>query len=398
MSTSNIAPKGFLFSSATAGIKETGSPDLALIFSATKADSAAVFTKNKVKAAPVYVSREKLKNGYCQSIIVNSGNANAATGEAGLEDAKDMCFFTAKCLNLDEDDVLVASTGVIGRRLNIQKIKTALPELCHSLKAGDVNGFAKAIMTTDKFPKVSHRVVSIKGVDVTICGIVKGAGMIMPNMATMLGFILTDAYIDHKLLGSLLIKSVDETFNRMTVDGDTSTNDMVLMMANGESGADEILDGSAEYDAFYSAARDVMYDLSVLIAKDGEGATKLIRINTLGADTEKEAVNVSRTIANSLLVKTAFFGEDANVGRLLMAIGNSDAKIFPNEIDIYINSIPIVKGSMITSRLDSKEITDALKGAEIEVNVDLNVGSARAQIVTCDLSYDYVKINADYTT
>jgi glutamate N-acetyltransferase/amino-acid N-acetyltransferase len=396
--TTKLNINGFLFSAVKAGIKKSGEPDLALVFSKTKASAAAVFTKNAIKAAPVYISMEKIKSGYCQGIIVNSGNANAATGAAGLEDAGDMAFYAAQCLNLDEDDVLVASTGVIGERLDIQKVKRALPKLCRSLEPVKIEEFAKAIMTTDTFPKISQKTIKIKEKDVTICGVAKGAGMIMPNMATMLGFVMTDALVEHKYLHTILKKCVDETFNKVTVDGDTSTNDMVVIMANGESAADEIAEDSADSAVFCKAVRDVMHDLCVMIAKDGEGATKLITITTVRAQTEQDAENVSRKIANSPLVKTAFFGEDANVGRLLMAIGNADAKIYPNEIDIYINDIQIVNKSLVTSKKGGENVSEALKGDKINVTVDLNVGHARAQIITCDLSYDYIKINSLYTT
>jgi glutamate N-acetyltransferase/amino-acid N-acetyltransferase len=398
MTTNKININGFLFSAVKAGIKKSGESDLALIFSKTKASAAAVFTKNAVKAAPIYISTEKIRSGHCQGIIVNSGNANAATGVKGLEDAKDMAFYAAQCLNLDEDDVLVASTGVIGERLDIQKVKRALPELCRSLEPGKIEEFAKAIMTTDTFPKISQKTVKIKEKDVTICGVAKGAGMIMPNMATMLGFVMTDANVEHKYLRTILKEGVDETFNKVTVDGDTSTNDMVVIMANGESGADMITEDSKESDTFYKAVRDVMYELSVMLAKDGEGATKLITITTVGAQTEQDADNVSRRVANSPLVKTAFFGEDANVGRLLMAVGSADAKIYPNEIDIYINDIQIVKKSMVAREKNEKKVTAALKGNQINVTVDLNVGHAHTKIITCDLTHDYIKINSLYTT
>ncbi len=290
--------KGFLFSFANAKIKESGKPDLGLIFSTVKATAAAVFTKNAIKAAPVYISIDKLKSGFCQGVIVNSGNANAATGEEGLADAKSMAFYAAKCLNLDEDDVVVASTGVIGKRLEIKKIKGALPALCHSLAPDRIVDFAESIMTTDTFHKISHRAIQHGDNKVVVCGIAKGAGMIMPNMATMLGFILTDAAVEHRYLDEILRQCVDKTFNRITVDGDTSTNDMVLIMANGESGAANITKGSDEAAAFVDAVQAVMYDLSEMIVKDGEGATKLLKVITTGAKSAKDAENVSRTIAN----------------------------------------------------------------------------------------------------
>jgi glutamate N-acetyltransferase/amino-acid N-acetyltransferase len=400
----NVVPKkshnvkGFLFSAVKAGIKKKDALDLGLILSKTKASAAAVFTKNAVKAAPVHISIDKIKSGYCKGVIVNSGNANAATGDAGLDDARDMALFAAHYLNVDEDDILVSSTGVIGKKLEIKKIKKKIPELCNSLRPDGAEDFAKAIMTTDTFLKVSQRTFKASDKDVTVFGAAKGSGMIMPNLATMLSFVVTDASIEPKYLRTILKRCVDITFNRLTVDGDTSTNDMVLLMANGESGADEIVEGSPQSEAFFAAVKDVMYDLSVMIAKDGEGATKLIKIITLGAQTEDDAQRVSRKIANSPLVKTAFFGEDANVGRLLMAIGNADAKIYPNEIDIYLDDVQIVKKSMVSLEANEEMLSKIIKGDDISVTVDLNIGQAKAQILTCDLSYDYIKINAEYTT
>jgi glutamate N-acetyltransferase/amino-acid N-acetyltransferase len=390
--------KGYLFSAVKAGIKKKDNPDLGLIISDTKASCACVFTKNAVKAAPVYLSMDRVKSGSLKGIIVNSGNANAATGDAGLDDARQMAMDTAHSLNIDEDDILVASTGVIGERLDTSKIKRAIPALVRGLAPGNAADFALAIMTTDTFPKVSERTISLAGKTVTVLGVAKGSGMIMPNMATMLGFLMTDANVGHQLLNSILVDCVNDTFNKVTVDGDTSTNDMVLIMANGESGADELIPDTDDARTFIKAVHDVMYDLSVMIAKDGEGATKFIKVTTVGAASETDAENVSRSIANSPLVKTAFFGEDANVGRLIMAVGNADAKIYPNDIDIYINDVPIVKGSVVTSIELRDKISGMLKGKEIDVTVDLNVGDARAFVITCDLSYDYVKINSEYTT
>ncbi len=398
MSCSYKSAKGFLFSATKAGLKKSGNLDLALIFSKSKASAAAVFTKNAVKAAPIYISMENVKNGHCQAVIVNSGNANAATGEPGLEDAQKMAFYAAQCLNLDASDVVVASTGVIGERLNIQKIKDVLPNLCHSVEECKIDEFSRAIMTTDTFPKLAQRTIMLGEKEVIISGVAKGSGMIMPNMATMLGFIMTDAEVDHRYLNVILKERVSATFNRVTVDGDTSTNDMVLLMANGESGAKKVLPDTHEAELFCNALHEVMYDLSVMLAKDGEGATKLIKVITKGAKSESDAENVSRAVANSPLVKTAFFGEDANVGRLMMALGNADAKIYPNEIDIYINDILIVKSSLVAGDVRGENVTNALKGKEISVTVDLNVGQAMAEILTCDFSYDYVKINSEYTT
>ena len=398
MSGGSVKINGFEFSAVKAGIKKSGALDLGLIISNTKASAACVLTTNKLKAAPILLCQDRIKSGNCKGIIVNSGCANASTGEDGLADAKAMTAYVAHTLNIDEDDILVASTGVIGEQLAMQKIKSAVPELCGSLSADKLDRFSTAIMTTDTYEKVSSRTITLDGKDVTVAGVAKGSGMIMPNMATMLGFIMTDAAVEHKHLSAILTECVNMTFNRVTVDSDTSTNDMVLFMANGESGAAEITKGSPDAETFFNAAKEVMYDLAVMMAKDGEGATKLIRITTKRAKTEADADSVSRSVANSPLVKTAFFAEDANVGRLMMAIGKSDATIYPNEIDIFINDIAIVKGSRVLTADNEDELSESLKGDTINVVIILNTGEAEAEILTCDLSYDYIKINSAYRT
>lgn len=396
--------------SAVQGIKSAGihagikkfKKDFALIYSEVKAATAGVFTKNAVKAAPVLVTKEHLKssNGFCQAIVVNSGNANACTGELGLENARIMAKITANELNIDAQEVLVSSTGVIGVQLPMDTVSQGIKQVCAAvLNSNSSSDAAEAIMTTDTFPKEAAVVVEIGGRTVTIGGIAKGSGMIHPNMATMLSFIATDAAINPNMLQEVLLEAADETYNMISVDGDTSTNDMVLIMANGLAGNTLITEKNADYHLFKKALSALCLKLSELIVRDGEGATKFITVKVLNAPSVEDARKAARSVTTSALVKTAIFGEDANWGRVIMAVGNSGANFNPDIVDMYIESSAgkeqMMKNGMglAFSEENAKKI---LAQKDIDLIVDLNLGRAAATAWTCDFSYDYVKINADY--
>ncbi len=392
------APNEFFASGVHSGVKKV-KKDLALVYSGTAAHAAGVFTTNKVPAAPVIVDKlQLLKSTSFRAIIVNSGNANACTGERGLNDAWSMVTLTAKALGVDEREVLVSSTGVIGQYLPMDKISGGIVEAMSMLDADGNGSAAEAIMTTDKFLKELAVQVTIDGLEVTIGGMAKGSGMIAPNMATMLAFITTDVAIAPALLQHAVKHAADHSFNRITVDGDTSTNDMVLALANGAAGNTSIESAAdPRYDAWYEAFEYLLVRLCKMIVVDGEGATKFIEIHVLGAATEEGAVQVGRAIANSNLVKTAIHGEDANWGRILAAVGYSGIDVQPEDVEIFFGDVPILrKGYSIDfSEVDAKRV---LSQKEIVISVDLNQGDASASFWTCDLSKDYVAINANYRT
>ncbi len=389
---------GFMFSGISAGIKEGEERDLALFYSVEPATVAGVFTTNRVKAAPVLVDRARVRRGLCQAIIANSGNANACTGERGIHDARSMADATAEALGIPKGLVLVSSTGVIGKPLPMDKILSRIPGLISNLSSHALVDAVKAIMTTDRFPKVKMEKCSIGGREIRICGVAKGAGMIMPRMATMLCFVMTDVAIERESLRKALSHAAGLSFNRITVDGDTSTNDTVLILANGLAKNRPVSSKSADYSLFRDALSKVMLELAKMIVKDGEGATKLIEVRVEGARTEADAQKVALSIANSNLVKTAFFGEDANWGRIAAAIGRSGVRIKPKAFDILLNLVPVVLGGVGTEGGAQEEAQQVLKGNTVTVTVRLYQGSAHTTIYTCDLSLDYVKINAHYRT
>lgn len=390
----NTTIKGFKAAYTACGLKKNNAYDIALIYSETPAVSAALFTTNRVKAAPVILSMENIVNGSARAIIVNAGNANACTGEEGLRNAKETIRMVAEGLNILPAEVLIASTGVIGAQLDMKKIEKAIPELVKNLDPSGINGVVKAIMTTDSFPKVSTFSGSVKGVEYHIMGIAKGAGMIMPNMATMLCFIITDMNISRPLLKKALAEGVNDSFNKITVDGDTSTNDTVFVMANGKACNEE--PDEASFNEFKKGLTRIMYDLAKMIVKDGEGATKVIHINVKGASSPHDAKSAARTIANSSLVKTAFYGEDPNWGRIMAALGRSGIEMKENMVDILIDDIKIVKDGLGQGVEKEKEAAAIMKNPEIFLTVELNIGEFSDWITTCDLTHDYVSINADY--
>lgn len=389
-------PLGYKAAGIHCGIKRS-KKDLALIVSDYPATAAGVFTLNKVQAAPVVVSKKHLQESdFFNAIIVNSGNANACTGDRGIADAVSMTELTAKTMNLKSENVLVASTGVIGEFLPMDKIINGIDTIKNYLNDCDIKDAAEAIMTTDTFLKAESSTFIIDGKEVTISGIAKGSGMIHPNMATMLGFITTDAAIEKNILQSLLHKANEKTFNRIVVDGDTSTNDMVLMLANGAAGVEIAKDKNA-YELFESELFKLMKKLATDIVRDGEGATKLIEIKIEGAETENDAVKAAKAIALSPLVKTAMHGEDANWGRIIAAVGYSGIEFDPDKFEIFINGTQILQQNYIVM-LPNVEANKTLQQSHIHLTIKLNLGSASATCWTCDFSEEYVKINGSYRT
>jgi glutamate N-acetyltransferase/amino-acid N-acetyltransferase len=390
----NMAVKGFKAAGVSAGLKKSGHKDLGLIFSQHPANVAGLFTKNRVQAAPVLIDKERITSGVCQAIIVNSGNANCCTGDKGISDARNMAKLAASELGIPEELVLVASTGVIGVPLPIKKISRAIPGLVDSLARDGIDDLAKAIMTTDTAPKKTSRKIELDGNWFTISGVAKGAGMICPDMATMLCFIYTDAEVSATILKTTLIEAANRSFNRVTIDGDTSTNDTILILANGSS--EVMIHDPEQQDIFQEVLNEILLDLAKQLVRGGEGVTKLVEIIVQGTRSDEDARRIGDTIANSPLVKTAFFGEDANWGRIIAAAGRSGATIYPDKIDIYFDDVQMVKNGEGCGKNAEKSATRVLKKPEFTVTVDLNCGDGSASILTCDFSLEYVEINADY--
>lgn len=387
--------RGFTAGGIYCGIRKA-KKDLAIIRSDRPAAVAAVFTQNRTQAAPVLVDKIQLqRSSTCSALVVNSGNANACTGERGLNDAWDMVKVTARELSVPEHQVMVSSTGVIGQYLPMEKILNGIIELVPRLSGSGGQDAAEAIMTTDTYRKESAVQFTLGGSVVTIGGMAKGSGMIAPNMATMLAFITTDAVIERPLLQRALNRANRHSFNRVTVDGDMSTNDMAVVLANGAAGNVAFGEQSEEYQLFCAALEYVMIKLAKMIARDGEGATKLIEVCVKGAKTETEAEAVARSVANSNLVKTAVHGNDANWGRIMAAIGYSGAEVNPDAVEIRFNDLPVLnRGYEIV--LDEKKAAEALAGEHVMIVIDLNRGQEEARFWTCDLTKEYVHINASY--
>jgi len=390
----NNTCSGFKAAGIAAGLKKKGKKDLGLMVSEIPANVAGVFTRNRVKAAPVILDRRRIKTGVCQAIIVNSGNANCCTGEQGIRDAETMANLAASELGISEDLVLVASTGVIGESLPIEKIVAAIPTLVDSLKSEGIPDLARSIMTTDTVPKMLSAHGVVDGKTFTVTGVAKGAGMIRPDMATMLCFVCTDVKISSEILKEILVKAVNRSFNRITIDGDTSTNDTVLVMANGLSGA--VIQSPAQKDIFQKILDETFLDLAKQLVRDGEGVTKLVEIMVRNALSDSDAQKVVDTVAHSPLVKTAFFGEDANWGRIAGAVGRAGVQIDPYKIDVYFDDVQMVKAGMGQGKTVEAKATKVLKRPEFTVTIDLNSGSGSGSILTCDFSVDYIRINADY--
>ena len=394
------AAKGFTASGVHCGIRKNKTKkDLALILSEKKANAACVYTTNLVKGAPITVTKNNVADGYAQAVICNSGNANTCNAN-GIEIAEEMCALISKELGISANDIIVASTGVIGQTLDITPIAEGIPSLVKELKAESEDA-AAAIMTTDTVEKIVSYSFDINGVECKIGGIAKGSGMIHPNMATMLVFVTTDCAISSEMLQKALSEDVKDSFNMVSVDGDTSTNDMVSVMANGMAGNEEITAEGDAFDEFCKALNAVTTHLCRMIAGDGEGATKLLECIVTGADLKETAVTVSKSVICSSLFKAAMFGADANWGRVLCAIGYSGADVDVNKVDVAFKSVAgIVEVCKNGAGIDFSEETakEVLSEKEIQVLIELNSGDASATAWGCDLTYDYVKINGDYRT
>jgi glutamate N-acetyltransferase / amino-acid N-acetyltransferase len=388
------APQGFVAGSTFCGIKATNksAPDIALIFSQHKTAAAGTFTTNKVKAAPVRVSRANLASPDVRAIVANSGNANACTGVPGLQHAKRMCAATGKTLGLKAKQVLVCSTGRIGVGMPIEKIEATWGEMEKCLSRNGSSAAAHAIMTSDTYAKECAVEFSAGGKTIRIGGIAKGAGMIDPNMATMLSFITTDAAIDKRTLQKALSVAVEQSFNRITVDGDMSTNDTVLALANGAAGNKPLKYGTKEFKAFQAALDFVTRELAWMIVKDGEGVSKFVEVKVDGAASLADARKAAEAIANSTLVKCAWFGEDPNWGRIMDAIGYSGAKMREEVVDIYYDGILLVKGGML-SKTPIEKVLPIVRQKRFMITVDLNIGRADHTVYTTDFTTDYVKLN-----
>ena len=396
--TAGVAyPLGFTAAGVRAGIKKSGNLDVAVIRSEKTAAVAGVFTKNQVAAAPIRVSKIIVGTGRASAIVANAGCANACTGELGLRDAEKMCEIASTELGCHSNEVIVASTGVIGVHLPMDKmeagIKAAVKELS---REGSVNA-GNAIITTDTYSKTCATEVEIGGKEVRLGAIAKGSGMIRPDMATMLCFITTDVDIDQKLLQETLSAVNEKTFNMISVDGDMSTNDMVIVLANGMAGNAKIVDKGEDYEKFRSTLETMCTELSKRIAADGEGASKFLTVHVHGTESFEDAKKVGMSVANSPLVKTAFFGEDPNWGRVICAVGYSGVKMSPEKTIVKFGDIPVYAHS-IGAEYDAEALKKVMSAHDIVIDIDLGEGNEEATVWTCDLSYEYVKINGEYHT
>lgn len=391
-----MGPRGFLFSTAEAAIKKSGRKDIALIVSEVEARIAGTFTTNSAKAAPVTLCMRKIRSGRGQAVIVNSGNANACTGKQGAEDVRKIVSRAARQLRIKSSLIYPCSTGVIGVPMPMDRILPAVDSLTRDIGTVSFDDVARAIMTTDSFPKVIHKKIKIGSKVGTVAGICKGAGMIAPHMATMLCFILTDISIDRKTMSDVLKESVSKSFNRITVDGDMSTNDTVLMMSNGMLGNSSVTRQSPYFQSLKKTLDTVTYELAKMVVRDGEGATKLVEVLVKSARRGADAEMAAFAIANSLLVKTALYGNDANWGRIMAAIGASGIPFDVKKTDIYFNRVKVVRAGMANNK--DTEANAALRSRDIRITVDFHAGRSSASVLTCDLSETYVRVNAEYRT
>jgi len=384
------SPEGFFAGATSAGInrKAKDKPDLGILFSEALCVAAALFTTNRLKAAPVVLSQQRLKRGRVGVVVVNSGCANAFTGEKGLANAAEMAKLAAEGVGMLPDDVLVASTGVIGLPLPMKRIRSSIDQIILSRDGG--HELAKAMMTTDTFAKETAVKVGVGDSEFTIGGVAKGSGMIHPELATLLCFLTTDAAVEKDFVQKALKKAVDVSFNMISIDGDTSPSDMVLLMANGMA-------GSAPAGAFQQALERVCIYLAKCVARDGEGATKLIEVTVGGAPSRLEARRVARTVVSSPLVKAAVHGADPNWGRIMAAVGRSGVEVVESKFDLYIGEIPVVKAGAPLP-FNKRGVIQLLKGKEVSLGLNLNLGSAKATAWGCDLSEEYVTINSQYMT
>ncbi len=392
------AARGVQAAGVHAGIKKDNQKDVALIVTASPAVAAGVFTKNSVTAAPVWVCRQHLTDATAQAVIVNSGNANACTGELGMANAEKMARLTSEQLGIAENLVLVSSTGVIGQQLPMDTIGNGISQAATRLSTEGGDDAAEAIMTTDTHPKSVAVEVEIDGTPVRIGGIAKGSGMIAPNMATMLSFLTTDACITAETLYTALTTVVNNTYNLLTVDTDCSTNDTVLILATGSAGNAEIVDAEGKnYGEFFEGLQFVCTELTKMLARDGEGATKLVEVVVKNAKNRNDAEKAARAVAESPLVKTAIFANDANWGRIMMAIGKSEAEFDPDQTNVWLQDYQLVKDGM-DAGFHEEKATALFAQDPVKLTIDLHAGDAEITMWTCDYSYDYIRINADYRT
>jgi glutamate N-acetyltransferase / amino-acid N-acetyltransferase len=391
-----VVVRGFRFSGVSAGIKKAeGAKDLGLIVADAPATATAVFSANRVKAAPVYVTMDRIRAGRLQAVVANSGCANSFTGKPGIKLAKDSCVLTAKEIGCDAELIAPSSTGVIGHLFDLQTFGAGVHQAANELRADGMGDFARAIMTTDTRPKIASVTTRIAGAEVTIAGVAKGAGMISPKMATMLAYLVTDAAVSAPQLRAALKAALPNSFNAITIDGDMSTNDTVILMASGAAGNRAL--ARKDLDILHRGVEAVSAQLARELVYDGEGATKLVTVEVKGAKSPADAERCARQIANSPLVKTAFFGNDPNVGRILMAAGSSGAVVESDRLVLAIAAVKVAaRGALLVDALPSA--AEKMREREFKVSLDLRLGRATATILTCDLSYDYVKINAEYTT
>lgn len=389
--------KGFTAAGVKAGIKKSGNLDVAVIYTKTQAVVAGTFTQNKVAAAPVYVSKEVVATGTAHAIVANAGCANACTGQQGLDDAHKMAQIAADELGVNADDVIVGSTGVIGVNLPMDKLEAGIKDAVANLSADGSDNAGRAIITTDTHSKSVTCEFELSGKTVRMGAIAKGSGMIRPNMATMLCYITTDIAIDQALLQKAVSGCVEKSFNMISVDGDMSTNDMVIVLANGEANNAKITEENADYQIFFDKLMMLCTELAKQIAADGEGASKFLTINVKDAKSFADAKTVGMAIANSPLVKTAFFGEDPNWGRVICAVGYSGADMVPEKTVVKFGGITIfANGTGAT--YDEKALAHVMKQKDIVIDIELNMGQEDATVWSCDLSYEYVKINGEYHT
>jgi len=386
-------PHGFRAGATCAGIKKKDSLDLGILFSEAPGATAALFTTNRIKAAPVVLCQQRLRDGRAVAVVVNSGCANACTGEQGLADAAEMAKLAAEAIGASPEHVLVASTGVIGQLLPMERLRDGIGQIVLTRDGG--RELARAMMTTDTVPK--EVAVGINDGEFIIGGVAKGSGMLHPDMATFLCFLTTDASVDISFLRLALRRAVDISFNMVSIDGDTSPNDMVLIMANGLAGNESISQGSRQADAFQQALNQLCVHLAKSIARDGEGATKLIEVTVSGAPSVAEARLAARTVVSSPLVKTAIHGSDPNWGRIIAALGRSGVEVVESKIDLYLGDICVARAGC-PSPYDEEEVVRVLDGNEVSIVLNLNLGSATATVWGCDLSEEYVTINSQYTT
>lgn len=395
--TKKISVPGFLANGISVGIKSADKKDVGLIYSTLPAKVAAVFTKNSFKAAPLLINAERIKRGTAQAIITNSGCANAATGKEGYKDALAVSAQLAKELQIKEEHILLASTGIIGQRLPVKKVNNGIVRLVKGLNEHGIEDAELAMMTTDKFPKVAIRKGIVGARDITICGIAKGAGMIEPNMATLLAYVMTDALIDNKALNTVFHQAIDATFNCISVDGCMSTNDMAIIMANGLAGNNPLERAQARLQRFRDMLCDVLNELCQAVVKDGEGATKFVTISVEGAKSRSDARRAAYAVANSNLVKTAFYGQDPNWGRIIAALGASGISLEKERVTLSVGGVLVYSQDSPTT-FNAQKLKDAFKKDKIEVRIGLGGGDKSYCVYTSDLSAEYVRINADYST